>query len=165
MNRRRTSPCLPGRGRPHLWGSKGRRKHPGAGDLFFDATREARCGTCHEAGGRGLPIGPDLLELGDGLHAELVGRTRSRRSSHVLRAKLTDGQNFAALRVAQEDDRVRLYDLTTIPPVLRTFLSDEIESLVPDGSWEHTAVAAEYSDGELGAIVRYLDWLKARNSQ
>lgn len=155
----------PGTGPAAFVGFEGPEEASRGRDLFFDATREARCGTCHEAGGRGLPIGPDLLELGDGLHAELVGRTRSRRSSHVLRAKLTDGQNFAALRVAQEEDRVRLYDLTTIPPVLRTFLSDEIESLVSDGSWEHTAVAAEYSDGELGAIVRYLDWLKARDSQ
>ncbi len=134
-------------------------------DLFFDATREARCGTCHEAGGRGIPVGPDLLALGDGLQASLVGKTRSRRSSHVLRARLADGQNFAALRVAQEEDRVQLFDLTTIPPVLRTFLSDEIQSLAEDGSWEHRTVSAEYSDDELRAIVKYLDWLNTRKSE
>lgn len=134
-------------------------------DLFFDATREARCGTCHEAGGRGIPVGPDLLALGDGLDTALVGRTRSRRSSHVLRARLTGGQNFAALRVAQEEDRVQLFDLTTIPPVLRTLLPGEIESLAQDGSWEHRTVSAEYSDDELRAIAEYLDWLHARRSE
>ena len=134
-------------------------------DLFFDATREVRCGTCHEAGGRGIPIGPDLLALGDGLRTTLVGKTRSRRSRHVLRARLTDGQSFAALQVAQEDELVKLYDLTTIPPVMRTVLSGEVESLAQDGSWEHRTVAAEYSDGELGAIVHYLDWLNSRESE
>ena len=134
-------------------------------DLFFDATREARCGTCHEAGGRGIPIGPDLLVLGDALPAALVDKTRSRRSLHVLRARLTDGQSFAALQVAQAEEQVKLYDLTTIPPVMRTFLSGEIESLAQDESWEHRAVAAEYSDDELGSIVHYLDWLKTRNSE
>ena len=134
-------------------------------DLFFDATREARCATCHEAGGRGIPVGPDLLALGDGLDATLVGRTRSRRSSHVLRARLTDGESFAALRVAQEEGRVRLFDLTTIPPVLRSLLADEIESLAQDRNWEHRTVSTEYSDAELRAIVEYLDWLHTRQSE
>ena len=134
-------------------------------DLFFDATREARCGTCHEAGGRGISIGPDLLALGDALPATLVEKTRSRRSLHVLRARLADGQSFAALRVAQEDEEVKLYDLTTIPPVLRTFLSGQIESLAHDGSWEHGTVAVEYSDDELGSIINYLAWLNTRDSE
>ncbi|MCY3776246.1 MAG: hypothetical protein OXH11_09690, partial [Candidatus Aminicenantes bacterium] len=116
-------------------------------------------------GGRGIPVGPDLLALGERLDASLVGRTRSRHSTHVLRAQLTDGQSFAALRVAQEEDQVRLFDLTTIPPVLRTLLPDEIESLAQDGSWEHRTVSTEYSDDELRAIVDYLDWLNTRKSE
>lgn len=134
-------------------------------DLFFDATREARCGTCHEAGGRGIPIGPDLLVPADAPSTALVDKTRSRRSLHVLRARLADGQSFAALQVAQGDEQVRLYDLTTIPPVLRTLMAGEIESLARDESWEHRTVAAEYTDGELGSIVHYLDWLKTRKTE
>lgn len=155
----------PGTGPAVFMGFDGPEEASHGRDLFFDATREARCGTCHEAGGRGIPIGPDLLALGDGLRATLVGKTRSRRSRHVLRARLTDGQSFAALQVAQEDEQVKLYDLTTIPPVLRTLRSGEIGSLAQDRSWEHRTVAAEYSDGELGAIVHYLDWLNTRESE
>ena len=155
----------PGTGPAAYVGFEGPEEASQGRDLFFDATREARCATCHEAGGRGIPIGPDLLALGDGLHATLMGKTQGRSSRHVLRAQLADGQSFAALRVAQEEDRVKLYDLTTIPPVLRTLLSDELESLVQDGSWEHRTVAAEYSDDELGAIVHYLDWLNSRKSE
>lgn len=158
-------PMPPGTGPAVFVGFDGPEHVSRGRDLFFDATREARCGICHEAGGRGIPVGPDLLALGDGLDATLVGRTRSRRSSHVLRARLTDGQSFAALRVAQEDDRVQLFDLTTIPPVLRTLLPDEIESLAQDGNWEHRTVSTEYSDDELRAIVDYLDWLNTRESE
>ena len=155
----------PGTGPAVFVGFDGPKEASRGRDLFFDATREARCGTCHEAGGRGIPVGPDLLALGDALPATLVGKTRSRGSLHVLRARLTDGQSFATLQVAQEDEQVKLYDLTTIPPVLRTFLSEEIQSLAQDGSWEHRTVAAEYSDDELGAVVHYLDWLNTRNSE
>ena len=155
----------PGTGPAAYVGFEGPEEASQGRDLFFDATREARCATCHEAGGRGIPIGPDLLALGDGLRAKLVGKTRSRRSHHVLNAKLRDGQSFAALQVAQEEDRVQLYDLTTIPPVLRTLLSGDIESLARDEGWEHRTVAAEYSEGELGAIVHYLDWLNTRKPE
>lgn len=155
----------PGTGPAVFVGFEGPQKASQGRDLFFDAAREARCGTCHEAGGRGIPIGPDLLALGDGLQATLVDKTRSRHSHHVLRARLTDGQSFSALRVAQEEVQVMLYDLTTIPPVLRTLLSDEIESLAQEEGWEHRTVAGEYSDDELGAIVHYLDWLNTRKSE
>ena len=51
------------------------------------------------------------------------------------------------------------------PPVLRTLLSGDIESLARDEGWEHRTVAAEYSEGELGAIVHYLDWLNTRKPE
>jgi hypothetical protein len=58
-------------------------------------------------------------------------------------------------------DRIRVYDLSSRLPVLRTFAPAEVV-LTPGSSWTHTAAASLYTDAELEAISRYLRWSAGR---
>jgi cytochrome c55X len=130
-------------------------------DLFFDATRAPRCGSCHALGGRGVAIGPDLLTLASRGAPGFIAAARSKSPKHVLVARLTDGDTFPALRAGQKEEFIQLYDLTTEMPVLRTLLRSEIRSLAEGSNWGHEAVARNYSDEELAAILPFVQWVQS----
>ncbi len=120
--------------------------------LFSDATRE-NCSACHLVGGRGIDIGPDL-----------VNRGHATGSRHVQIATLQSGEKFAALPASPSNDEVRLYDLTAAPPVLRTFARSQVVSLAPNPGWRHDAFTKEYSAAELEDVAAYLRWASRTSS-
>ncbi len=155
----------PASGPPRETGSVSRpsvpKKLQAGRDLFFDATRATRCGTCHVAEGMGLETGPDPVS-GARQHPKDLARVfRSQQPTRVRRAKLRDGETFPALIVSNENQITRLLDLTSPPPVLRTLEPDDIVSLETERDWNHKQAIAGYSDSELSEISRYLLWLAA----
>ncbi len=131
-------------------------------DLFFDATRGTQCSTCHSAGGRGIAVGPELAGPTVADQDHFLSLVRASRSQHVLTATLKDQCVFPALRFEQKEGWVKLYDLTSAPPVLRTFEASTIVSLANTQDWSHKSVTLDYKDEELKAIVEYLDWLDSQ---
>jgi mono/diheme cytochrome c family protein len=125
--------------------------------LFSDPVRES-CSTCHAVGGRGINIGPDLTALPAQAPVKLMDRIHSTESRHVLTASLQSGEQFPALLVSQTGDEVRLYDLTSTPPVLRTFARSQVVSLAQNPAWRHDDFSKNYSAAELEEIVAYLRW-------
>jgi mono/diheme cytochrome c family protein len=123
-------------------------------DLFFDATRVPRCSTCHAVAGRGISIGPDLTTSGE------PQALRNLRLKHVITARLKNGEVFPALRVEQDDRFIKLYDVDTVPPVLRTLERSEITALAEGSDWQHESALRNYTDQELQAILAYLRWLR-----
>lgn len=113
-------------------------------ELFFDSVRGvARCSTCHEAGGMGIAVAgikkvpPELRNL----------------ATPDVRIAVVDGDRFPALIVSQGGRRTVVYDLTTLPPVMRTV---DATALKIDGpaAWHHPTAA--YNDAELAAILDFL---------
>ena len=127
--------------------------------LFFDPTRQ-NCGICHAVGGRGIAVGPDLTAHPGGQVLREIQATHSR---HVLKAKLKNGDEFAALLVGQTAERVQLYDLTSAPPVLRTFARSDVAATGQNAGWRHADFVREYSPAELEEIVEYLRWAATGN--
>ncbi len=62
---------------------------------------------------------------------------------------------FPAVPVDYGKDLIRVYDLTALLPVLRTFAAGQLK-LEDRSKWGHAAATRIYSDDELGAIVGYL---------
>lgn len=123
-------------------------------DLFFDATRGVnRCGTCHSLEGWGIPIGPNVASGGPYTAAAL----RAGKESSV-RTATAGADTFPAIAAEQTRDLVRVYDLTVLPPVLRTFDPSQVR-LSSGSAWKHAAVTAGYSDADLAAIAAYLGWM------
>jgi cytochrome c553 len=125
--------------------------------LFFDATRD-RCGMCHAVSGRGIAVGPDLTTLAAKSPAEMLDAIHSSRARHLLVAELATGEEFPALLAEQTGSQVRLYDLTSVPPVLRSFNRSEIVSMKENFSWRHGDFVKAYSPAELDDIAVYLRW-------
>jgi mono/diheme cytochrome c family protein len=122
--------------------------------LFFDALRGfARCSTCHEVNGMGIsvttPIGtipPDAAAL----------RRLATPEVSTATVTSTDGADaMPALIVSQGKMRALFYDLTSVPPVLRTVDPGQLK--VTEGSaWRHSSVIGAYNDAELASILAFL---------
>lgn len=121
-------------------------------DLFFDATRGARCGTCHALEDWGVAVGPNIT----GKSATAI---RQKPSANVKLA-VAGNLRFPALVVSRKDGAVTLYDLTGAPPVLRTYPAGEVQ--LQDSTWTHATVTRAYTGAELATINAYLVWLAQR---
>ncbi len=113
-------------------------------ELFFDSVRGvARCSTCHEADGMGIPVAP----------IKTVPRDLRNLPAPDIRIAVVDGDRFPALLVSQGGRRTVLYDLTTLPPVMRTV---DAATLKLDGPAEWRHPTAVYNDSELQSILDFL---------
>ncbi len=118
--------------------------------LFSDATRGfARCSTCHEVQGIGMPVATGIAK-GPADAAALKAMATPNVSTATA-----DGEAMPALLVARRAQSVTFYDLSTVPPVLRTALPAAIQTR-EGSSWKHSSVIASYSEEELAAILAYL---------
>ena len=121
--------------------------------LFFDAVRMGGCGRCHELEKRGSPVASDLMKAP--AHADL----RSIEVRHVMTAQPVGESPFPAL-VVESKRRVRVFDLSSPLPVLRTFTPDAVK-LTDRSTWRHRDAVSGYSDLELQEITKYLQWAAA----
>ncbi len=148
--------------------SEGRRPLTGEAkrgeELFFDLTREKRCGLCHQVRGKGTAVGPNLaVAAGAKSAAELERDIRDPGRRRAFGFELTEvrtraGETIRGALAERTPAEVRVYDTSALPPVLRTVPSARVRrvrarkgrSPMPDG-WE-----AVYSDAEIQSIVALL---------
>jgi len=119
-------------------------------ELFFDSVRGfARCSTCHEVAGLGIPVASPIAKIPADA-AALRGL-----ATPQIRTAVEAGESFPALVVSQASKQTKLYDLTQPPPVLRTFAPGAV-SLKDGSGWRHSSVLSAYSDAELQSILAFL---------
>ena len=151
---------LNGIARPTLAGPSGDAREPAGTtlsleaavgrELFFDAVRGfARCATCHEVNGVGIPVATPITKV-----PADVAALRGLATPAVGTATM-GGESMPALMVGKTSRGVIFYDLTTPPPVLRT--ADPASVQTAQGSaWKHSSVIGTYNDSELASILAYL---------
>ncbi|HUA19767.1 MAG TPA: cytochrome c [Bryobacteraceae bacterium] len=119
-------------------------------DLFFDAVRGfARCSTCHEVRGMGIPVATPISKV-----PATVRALRELTTSDVSTV-MVDGDAMPALIVSRGKSRALFYDLTSVPPVLRT-VSPGALKVSPGSAWRHSSVIGSYNDAELSAVLAFL---------
>ena len=125
-------------------------------ELFTHAKKGVACKTCHYLGGVGTAIGPDLTTMAKygSLHS-IIMTMHMTMTEHVYRIK-TGAANFPGILKAKYGDKVEYYDLSSIPPVLRTLYLNQIVSAERDETWKHPPARANYSQQELADIVAFL---------
>jgi mono/diheme cytochrome c family protein len=118
--------------------------------LFFDAVRGfGRCSTCHEVNGVGISVTTPIANI----PADVA--TLRALATPDVRTATVDGDAMPALILSQGKTRALFYDLTSVPPVLRTVDSGALK--VGEGSaWHHSSVMGAYNDAELASILAYL---------
>ncbi len=74
-------------------------------------------------------------------------------------ASPTGESAFPAIVVEQTPDRVRIYDLSSPLPVLRTFRPADIR-LTVGAAWSHHSAMGDYTEAELDSVQEYLAWVR-----
>jgi mono/diheme cytochrome c family protein len=118
-------------------------------ELFFNYPEElARCSQCHRVGEKGTAVAPPIMNVPDlaGLHNVAI--------SHVVSVS-ADGQTFPGLVVSERRNATKVYDITTVPPVLRTFAPSAVK-IQPKSNWQHASVLSGYSNTDLEQILAFL---------
>lgn len=118
--------------------------------LFADQVRAfARCSTCHQADGIGISVALPLSSVPENVAA------LKRIETPQIQTATAEGDSFPALVLNKSGAQTKLYDLTSLPPVLRTFPKGVVQ--FKDGSsWRHEPMLASYNDQELDAILAFL---------
>jgi cytochrome c553 len=119
-------------------------------ELFFDPTQElGACSNCHEFEGKGIGVAPIT-----GVPANTAALRNLAGPSHMKTVTVA-GEAFPGIVATELKDELHVYDLTTVPPSLRT-LSRTGVSMRDGATWRHDAVLGKYTDQEMSAILAYL---------
>jgi putative heme-binding domain-containing protein len=132
-------------------------------DLFFDLTNQKRCAVCHQLGSRGTAVGPDLTASAQRKSAEQLLRDIVEPGASVAAGfeetaiATNDAERVAGIKKEETKAYVKLYDMSSIPPPLRTVYREQIHAI---NSAKRSSMPADYgrlySPEELQAIVAYL---------
>jgi len=118
--------------------------------LFFDALRGfGRCSTCHEVNGVGISVTTAIVNIPADDAALRALQTPG------IQTVTLDSEAMPALVISQGKTRALFYDLTSVPPVLRTVEPGTIK-VTPGSPWRHASVIGAYNDAELGSILAFL---------
>ncbi len=132
-------------------------------ELFFDLTRQSRCGVCHELDGMGTAIGPSLaIAARSKTASELLRDIRDPQAEiafgfEQVQLQLHSGERLEGVLAEETETRIRLFIAGSVPPPLRSIAKGEIRtqgtrkwSSMPDD------LDSVYSVDEVEAIVAYL---------
>ena len=122
-------------------------------ELFFDAYDKGikRCSTCHEMEGIGIPVAAPIQDIPGSVRA-----LKNLATAEVHTVVISD-ESMPALILSQGVAGTLLYDLTSVPPVLRTIqpgIDLEIEDM---SNWQHRDFIQAYSDQELSLVLDFLN--------
>lgn len=134
-------------------------------EIFTNAKKGVACKTCHQLGGVGTAIAPDLTTMASygSLHG-IVMTMHMTMTEHVQRVKTTVA-SFPGILKQKYGDRVEYYDLSQIPPVVRTLYTREIVSVDRDTKWRHPPALANYTPQELADLIAYLKFVTIGSKQ
>ncbi len=115
--------------------------------LFFDAVRMGGCSRCHELERRGSRVAPEIKNIPVDL--------RTVEASRIVTVAAPGDTLFPGFVREQSEKLVRVFDLSSPLPVLRTFAGGAV-TVTAGSTWKHRDAVAQYSDAELREIARYL---------
>jgi hypothetical protein len=128
-------------------------------ELFTNAKKGVACKTCHSLGGIGTAIGPNLTNMAsNGSVHSIVMTMHMTMTEHVVRVK-TNVSSFPAMLKQKYGDRTEYFDLSQIPPTIRTLYNNQIVSVDRDDKWRHPPAMANYTAQELADVISFLKFV------
>ena len=147
-----------GEGRPSgLMGDPAKGK-----ELFFDISDNMNCAACHRINGKGSGVGPDLSHLSERSPKEIfkdiiLPNADVPQAGQLVELTTHDGEWLEVLRVEESSSRVKVYDVSSSPPVLRSIKKEQIRSLrASDRSAMPETYAQRYTLLELLDLISFL---------
>jgi putative heme-binding domain-containing protein len=126
--------------------------------IFFDASRPAGCALCHSYKEQGGPIGPDLNGIAKrtphDIYQGMVKPAGPNADYTVVSVATENGKSATGLLKRKMDAGVQLYDLSSVPPVLRTFYGAKMGVAPATPPYAHNL--SGYSQDDLAALITFL---------
>jgi mono/diheme cytochrome c family protein len=126
--------------------------YPAAGaGVFFDPSKLTSCHTCHRYQGAGGPIGDDLASTGTTplVICGLLSKPEATAAGYpAVAISMIDGTRILGIERDENTDTLRYFDLSSLPPVLRSVPESEINSVerLTTGVYDHTALPISRQD-------------------
>jgi len=130
-------------------------------ELFHDETRPTPCGACHSVQDLGGLIGADLATIGRKSPKEIAAAFLHPAPGNPAYPAVTvttkAGAKFSGVELQSPAGTIRLFDLGTAPPVLRSFYKSEGATAEPlDKTILYKHTLAGYSRQDLADLIAYL---------
>jgi putative heme-binding domain-containing protein len=115
-------------------------------EAFFDATRLESCRTCHSYNGKGGPMRPDLATVArqpEEIYHTLTNPNESSRAFPAIDVTMRDGSKLQGIMREENGDVLVLFDVSSLPLVIRTIPKAHIASVMPTksrGLTDHTSL-------------------------
>jgi hypothetical protein len=127
-------------------------------ELFLHTTKGKACGTCHEVGGVGTAIGPDLKKLASVVGPRgLVSTIQMTMTAYVQEYRIKDLGTFPGIQ-KEGSGGTQIYDLSKNPPELHEVKSGDIQAQRQNEKWKHPPAAAGYTNQELADLIAWLKY-------
>ena len=125
--------------------------------LFFDFSNDWRCAACHKVGGAGGAVGPDLSGARSKTVRDLfidivLPSALNSRERPLLSITMKSGEQIMGVKNEESPSNIKVYDIGSVPAVLRNLLKDQIQKLEIQN---RSAMPANY--GEMYTIKQLLD--------
>ena len=135
--------------------------------LFFDSSNDWHCGACHKIGGTGVSVGPELNGVKSKAVKDLfidivLPSAHLSPDRPFLSITTKSGEQIQGVKSEESSTHIRLYDIGSLPAVLRNLPKEQIQKL---DIQSRSAMPAKY--GELYTVKQLLDiiaFLKASGS-
>jgi hypothetical protein len=135
-------------------------------DIFVKSGKGTACATCHELGGEGTAVGPDLKMMGSqGTPHVIIMTMRMTMTNNVQSFKTTHGGTFPGMLKEKGKDETEVWDLSQTPPLLRKLPNSEIVSVDRDQTWKHPPASVDYTPQELSDLISFLRWASTGTAQ
>jgi putative heme-binding domain-containing protein len=134
------------------------RGDPGKGRaLFFDSSNDFNCGVCHKVRGAGGEVGPDLSQIQHRPAREIfkdivLPSAALSPGRQLLTFVLKTGESIQGVKMEESPSQLKIYDMGSQPPVLRTLTKDQIQTQEAQG---RSAMPEKY--GEMFTVKQLLD--------
>lgn len=131
--------------------------------LFFDLTRERRCGVCHQLDGLGTAIGPNLVLAARAKTQRDLLRDILQPDSEIaygfeqVQLDLRSGERLRGVLAEETETRIRVFDAASVPPPLRSVAKRDVrrQRMLKRSSMP-SDLSEVYSAGEMDSIMTYL---------
>ncbi len=129
--------------------------------LFFANT--SGCATCHALKGRGTAVGPDLSIMGRLSPRAIATAVRSTATQYVQSVKLTSGEAFPGMPAGSDEKSHKYFDVSKMPPELRTLDKSEVKTIVSQNEWKHPPAIGNYASAQLADIIAFIRYTATGN--
>lgn len=123
-------------------GNSGRGK-----ELFFNVMDDMNCAVCHRIENKGATIGFGLVRIAENPPRQIFRdivfpNQRVEEAGRLSSLVMKDGEEFEVLIVGESPSRLRVFDVSSFPPVTRSVRKEEIRFLM---ATERSAMPDSYA--------------------